>query len=244
MKKILIFLLSFSLLISLASCKVELGEESEVSTVEEGCDGGEESGSNAGGSEDLETDLDADSNKATEDVSDETLVDEDGNITTENQTDSDEKTDGESEEKTEEETESPYLAPDFTVYDRDGNKVDLSDFRGKPIVVNIWASGCNPCRSEMPDFEEAYQKYGDEVEFLMVNYIGFFGETVESASAYVETQGYTFPIYFDSDHDMAYTYGINSIPFTMFINSDFELYTYLVGSTSFETIEYYIGCIK
>ncbi len=144
----------------------------------------------------------------------------------------------------ESETESPYLAPDFTVYDLDGRTVKLSDFCGKPIVVNIWASTCGPCKAEMPDFQEAYEKYGGEVQFLMVNYIGFYGETVESGQGYVDGQGYTFPVYFDSDHDAARTYGINSIPFTMFINEDFELYTYLRGMTDFETIEKYIKQIK
>ena len=147
-------------------------------------------------------------------------------------------------EVAEDETESPYLAPDFTVYDLDGKAVKLSDFRGKPIVVNIWASTCGPCKSEMPDFQKAYEKYGGEVQFLMVDYIGFYGESVKSGQGYVDGQGYTFPVYFDTDHDAARTYGINSIPFTMFINEDFELYTYLRGMTNFETIEKYIKLIK
>ena len=147
-------------------------------------------------------------------------------------------------EAVESETESPYLALDFTVYDGEGNAVKLSDFRGKPIVVNVWASTCGPCKAEMPEFQEAYEKYGDEVQFLMIDYIGFFGETVKSAQAYVDGQGYTFPVYFDSDRDAASTYGINAIPFTMFINEEFELYTYLTGMTDFETLEKYINQIK
>ena len=135
-------------------------------------------------------------------------------------------------------------APDFTVYDEKGNEVKLSDFRGKPIVVNVWASTCGPCKAEMPEFQKAFEKYGDEVQFLMIDYIGFFGESVSSAQEYIGGEGYTFPVYFDSDNDAARTYGLNSIPFTMFINEDFELYTYLKGRTDFDTLEKYIKIIK
>ena len=48
-------------------------------------------------------------------------------------------------------------APDFTVYDAEGNAYQLSDFRGKPVILNFWASWCGPCKMEMPDFDEAYQ---------------------------------------------------------------------------------------
>ena len=66
-------------------------------------------------------------------------------------------------------TEEIPLAPDFTVEDTDGNKYKLSDFRGKPVIVNFWASWCGPCKMEMPDFEELYKQYGEEINFLMVN---------------------------------------------------------------------------
>lgn len=110
-------------------------------------------------------------------------------------------------------------APDFTVYDAEGNPVRLSDFLGRPVIVNFWASWCGPCKSEMPEFQAAYEKYGDEIAFLMVNMTDGSQETVQTASAYIDGTGYTFPIYFDSDSNAAITYGVRSIPTTFFIDS-------------------------
>ena len=75
------------------------------------------------------------------------------------------------------ETAPQDVAPDFTVTDADGNAVKLSDFRGKGVVLNFWASWCGPCKSEMPHFQTAYEQYGDEVHFLMVNMSTAFGDS-------------------------------------------------------------------
>ena len=57
------------------------------------------------------------------------------------------------------------MAPDMTVYDRDGKEVHLSDYIGKPIVLNFWASWCGPCQMEMPDFNEKYQELEKKYSF-------------------------------------------------------------------------------
>ena len=67
------------------------------------------------------------------------------------------------------EAPQPVLAPDFTVYDGAGNEVRLSDYLGKPVVLNFWASWCGPCRMEMPHFQEKQLELEGEVQFLMVN---------------------------------------------------------------------------
>ena len=108
---------------------------------------------------------------------------------------------------------------DFTMTDADGNPVNLSDFFGKPIVLNFWASWCPPCKAELPDFEKVYKEMGGDVNFVMVNLVDGQRETVESGSGYVAGQGYTFPVYFDVSQEAALAYGINYIPTTYFIDA-------------------------
>ena len=128
------------------------------------------------------------------------------------------------------------LAPDFTVTDRDGNAVKLSDFFGKPIVLNFWASWCGPCKYEMPDFEEAYKELGEDVVFLMVNLTDGYSETVGSAKAFLEEAGYTFPVYFDTLSEGAMTYQVYSIPCTYFLDRNGALVTRNVGMITGEAL--------
>ena len=131
----------------------------------------------------------------------------------------------------------PALAPDFTVYDRDGNEVKLSDYTGKPIVLNFWASWCGPCQMEMPDFHEKYLELGQDVHFLMVNMTDGSRETVDSASAFVDKNAYTFPVFYDTAVDAAMTYGVYSLPTTYFINSKGHAIAQATGSINAETLQ-------
>ena len=114
----------------------------------------------------------------------------------------------------------PQKAPDFTVYDADGNAVKLSDFFGKPIVLNFWSSRCGPCKYEMPDFNEVYKEMGDSVQFLMVNMTDGSWDTKETATKFIEKEGYEFPVFFDTDQSAARAYGVYSLPTTYFIDAN------------------------
>lgn len=111
------------------------------------------------------------------------------------------------------------LAPDFTVEDGQGEAVSLSDFFGKPIAINLWATWCPPCAGELPAFDRAWEAYGDQVSFLMVNLTDGERDTVEDVKAYVEEAGYSFPVYYDTQFSAAMAYGANSIPMTILIDA-------------------------
>ena len=128
-------------------------------------------------------------------------------------------------------------APNFSATSAEsGETVKLSDKFGKPIVINFWASWCYPCKSELPDFEEMYKKYGDEVEFMMVN-LTSGRETKEVAAAFIESSGYTFPVYYDTMSSGTMAYGISAIPLTVFVNKDGSIAAYYNQKIDGETLE-------
>lgn len=129
------------------------------------------------------------------------------------------------------------LAPNFTAYDDAGNPVSLKDMRGKPVIVNFFASWCGPCKMEMPYFDEFYHQYGDQVTFMMVNLCAFGNDTKENGKKMVEAGGWTFPVYFDSDGDAAMKYAIRSMPTTVFVSPDGELMGRHTGVIPRESLE-------
>lgn len=132
---------------------------------------------------------------------------------------------------------APSLAPDFTVYDAQGNPYKLSEYQGKPVILNFWASWCGPCVSEMPEFQKFYETYGEEIHFLLVNLTDGAQETVESASSFVSEQGYTFPVYYDTEIDAAARYGVNAVPVSYFIDAEGYFVAWAQGALSEDMLQ-------
>ena len=136
------------------------------------------------------------------------------------------------------------VAKDFTVTDTNGNKVKLSDFAGKPVVINFWATWCYYCTQEMPYFDRIYQENKEDVVFLMINATDGMQETKEMADEYIKEEGFSFPIYYDEGLKVITDYGITGYPATIFIDKDGNINKNHKGLIKENILEGYIKELK
>lgn len=127
---------------------------------------------------------------------------------------------------------------DFTLIDQYGNTHTLSDYKGKVVFLNFWATWCPPCKKEMPDIEEIYKEYGlneDEVVVLGVanpkskEYPNNSDEDKEYITSFLEKNAYTFPTVFDETGETYGSYFISSFPTTFIITKEGEVLGYIPG---------------
>ncbi len=112
--------------------------------------------------------------------------------------------------------------PTDSIYDYNNKAVGLADVTngGKPAVLNFWTTWCPYCLEEMPDFDEVYADYKDKVSFYMIDVNGGGNDDIDEAKEYVEREGYSFPVYFDTDLTAATKYSVSAFPTTVIIDSD------------------------
>jgi len=121
-----------------------------------------------------------------------------------------------------------FLAPDFTLESLFGDKVTLSDMRGKAIVLNLWASWCPPCRAEMPAIQLVYQENHERgLEVLAVNMTA--QDNLAAVETFVHEFNLTFPILLDTDGEVGITYLMRALPTTFFIDRDGVIQRVIVG---------------
>ncbi len=133
-------------------------------------------------------------------------------------------------------------APDFTLTDQYGVERTLSDYRGKVVFLNFWATWCPPCRAEMPDIQRLYEKYGDaedaEVVILAVATPGVGGEEdEEGVIAFLAENGYTYPVVMDPTGEVLGDYGISAFPTTFMIDAEGSVFGYVPGAMSEEVMQ-------
>jgi peroxiredoxin len=127
------------------------------------------------------------------------------------------------------------LAPDFTLTDLSGETVSLQDFRGRPVMVNFWASWCPPCRSEMPAMEAMYQEFrAADLEILAVN--ATYQDRITDAEAFVEENQLTFPVLLDRTGEVNQAYQVHSLPTTFFIDSRGVIQKIVIGGPMQEAL--------
>ena len=124
-------------------------------------------------------------------------------------------------------------APDFTLLDQYGNGHTLSDYKGKTVFLNFWATWCPPCRAEMPEIQEIYEEYGENNSDVII--LGIASPEVgqegsaDDIAAFLSENNYTYPVVMDTDGIMSYYYGISAYPTTFMIDKDGNVYGYVPG---------------
>lgn len=142
-----------------------------------------------------------------------------------------------SEEQTGEAANALPAAIDFTLTDQYGNSHTLSDYKGKTVFLNFWATWCPPCRAEMPDIQELYETYDQEGDDALV-ILGVASPNIggeqseEGVKQFLEDNGYTYPVLMDTTGKQFMNYGVFSYPTTFMIDRDGNVFGYVSGQLS------------
>lgn len=144
--------------------------------------------------------------------------------------------------------EEKTKALDFTLYDQYGKEHKLSDYKGKTIFLNLWATWCPPCRDEMPYIEELYKEYSKNTDGVVIlgvasPNLGQEGDA-KHVKDFLKQEGYTFPVLLDEGGSLVYQYGISSFPSTFIIDKDGYITQYVPGGMDKDTMKYLINSAK
>ncbi|MGJ9384625.1 redoxin domain-containing protein [Salipaludibacillus sp. CF4.18] len=123
------------------------------------------------------------------------------------------------------------IAPDFELTTLKGEKVRLSDYRGKRVFVNFWATWCPPCRAEMPDMEKLYGK--TNIEILAVN-LTESEKSEENVATFVDEFGLTFPVLMDEESELESTYQVQAYPTSYLIDSNGRIQYIALGAMNYD----------
>ncbi|WP_108306279.1 peroxiredoxin family protein [Metalysinibacillus jejuensis] len=135
--------------------------------------------------------------------------------------------------------------PDFTLTTVDGEEVTLSDYKGKKVILNFWASWCPPCKAEMPHMQKYYEKKAKEQNFeiLAVN-LTSEEKGDRLVEKFLQSYGITFPVPMDEDGSLAKTYQVITIPSTFILNTDGQIEHSIIGPMNEDLLETYVEGIN
>lgn len=128
-----------------------------------------------------------------------------------------------------------FQAPEFELKGLDGTTYSLAQLKGKPVLINFWASWCGPCREEAPEFVRLYDKYKDKIEFYAINATS--DDTVEGAIAFAQKYQLPFPVLLDEIGDVSKSYKIRSYPTTFFVDGKGTILNINLGIVSPDSLE-------
>jgi peroxiredoxin len=132
---------------------------------------------------------------------------------------------------------SGFPAPDFTLPDLSGRVYRLSDFRGKVVFLNVWATWCPPCRMEMPSMETLYRRLKGR-DFVMLA-VSQDEDGSASVQPYVEQAGLTFPVLVDPKGVVSRQFGVTGYPETFVIDRQGRVIEHTIGPENWETEQSY-----
>ena len=128
-----------------------------------------------------------------------------------------------------------FLAPDFVLETLEGETIQLSDLRGQPVLINIWASWCPPCRTEMPAMQRVYRDFKEQ-GFVILAVNATNQDTVLNAAAFATEKNLTFPILLDVDGRVTQAYQVRSLPTSFFVGHDGIIQEVVIGGPMSETL--------
>lgn len=147
-------------------------------------------------------------------------------------------------EEEEEMVEEVVIAPDFTLVDQYGETHTLSEYKGKTVFLNFWATWCPPCKKEMPYIEALYHEYGENKEDVIILGVAMPNlgkeQSKEEIVKFLEKNNYTFPVVFDEGYEAIYSYGISAFPTTFMINPEGNVEGYIPGGLTKDMMIYLI----